>query len=203
MSVATLTPPVSEADHSAGPDGAPVTLVEYGDYECPYCGMAHPIVKRAQGELGSQLRFVFRNFPLAEAHPHARLAAQAAEAAGAQGKFWEMHDMLFANQDRWNGEATSSPKGEFKGYAQSLGLDVPKWEACYDADRYRSRVASNRAESERRHVESTPTFIIGGKMVAGALTYDQFMKYYEEAAKAAAAKAPAAPDAGTDSGKKL
>jgi len=99
MSDATLTPPVSEADHSAGPDDAPVTLVEYGDYECPYCGMAHPIVKRAQRELGSQLRFVFRNFPLAEAHPHARLAAQAAEAAGAQGKFWEMHDMLFEHQD--------------------------------------------------------------------------------------------------------
>ena len=78
MSDGELTPPVSAQDHAAGPDNAPVTLVEYGDFECPYCGMAHPIVQAAQRELGSQLRFVFRHFPLAEAHPHARLAAQAA-----------------------------------------------------------------------------------------------------------------------------
>ena len=100
MSGTQLTPPVSGRDHIAGPDDAPVTLVEYGDYECPYCGMAHPIVQKAQRELGKQLRFVFRNFPLAEAHPHARLAAQAAEAAGGQGRFWEMHDMLFEQQDK-------------------------------------------------------------------------------------------------------
>src|SRR5436309_8230465 len=98
MSDVLLTPPVSAGDHIAGPDDAPVTLVEYGDYECPYCGMAYPIVKRAQRELGNCLRFVFRNFPLAESHPHARLAAQAAEAAAAQGRFWEMHDMLFEHQ---------------------------------------------------------------------------------------------------------
>src|SRR5258708_12944484 len=98
MSDVLLTPPVSAQDHVAGPDDAPVTLVEYGDFECPYCGMAHPIVKKVQRELGNQLRFVFRHFPLAEAHPHARIAAQAAEAAGAQGKFWEMHDNLFEHQ---------------------------------------------------------------------------------------------------------
>src|SRR4030081_2780636 len=107
-----LPPPVSAEDHAAGPDDAAVTLVEYGDYECPYCGMAHPIVKRAQQELGNRLRFVFRNFPLAEAHPHARLAAQAAEAAAAQGKFWEMHDMLFENQ-------SALEPADIVGYAES------------------------------------------------------------------------------------
>jgi protein-disulfide isomerase len=90
MSDALLTPPVSERDHATGPEDAPVTLVEYGDFECPYCGMAYKVVKSAQQDLGKQLQFVFRHFPLAEAHPHARNAAQAAEAAAAQGKFWEM-----------------------------------------------------------------------------------------------------------------
>jgi protein-disulfide isomerase len=98
MSEGQLTPPVSDRDHITGPDDAAVTLVEYGDFECPYCGMAYPVVKTAQRSLGDDLRFVFRNFPLAEAHPHSRIAAQAAEAAGTQGKFWEMHDMLFEHQ---------------------------------------------------------------------------------------------------------
>src|SRR5688572_30795959 len=97
--MSALNPPVSEHDHSAGPDNAPVTLVEYGDYECPYCGRAHPILHSLQRKLGDQLRFVFRNFPLREAHPHAQHAAEAAESAGAQGKFWEMHDILFEHQD--------------------------------------------------------------------------------------------------------
>src|SRR5919206_3595175 len=90
--------PVSERDHSQGPATAPVTLVEYGDYECPYCGAAYPIVKEIQQRLGDRLRFVFRHFPITTAHPHAELAAEAAEAAGAQGKFWEMHDSLFEHQ---------------------------------------------------------------------------------------------------------
>src|SRR5262249_40759922 len=95
---ARLTQPVSERDHIQGPDSAPVTLVEYGDYECPYCGQAYPIVKEVQQRLGDRLRFVFRNFPLTNAHPHAEHAAEAAEAAGAQGQFWEMHDSLYEHQ---------------------------------------------------------------------------------------------------------
>src|SRR6185503_17619858 len=94
-----LASPVTEEDHRQGLDEAPVTLVEYGDYECPHCGRAHPIVKEAQRRLGNKLRFVFRNFPLAEKHPHAVRAAEAAEAAGGQGKFWEMHDRLLEHQE--------------------------------------------------------------------------------------------------------
>src|SRR5689334_17654267 len=96
---ASLTPPVSARDHLWGTVGAPITLVEYGDYECPYCGAAYPTVRELQRVLGDRLCFVFRHFPLAEMHPHAEHAAEAAEAAGAQGKFWEMHDTLYMHQD--------------------------------------------------------------------------------------------------------
>src|SRR6266566_10155949 len=96
--IAMLTVPVGPRDHRQGPEDAPVTLVEYGDYECPYCGAAHPVVKEIQQRLGDQLCFVFRHFPLTQIHPHAEHAAEAAEAAGAQGKFWQMHDTLFEHQ---------------------------------------------------------------------------------------------------------
>src|SRR5438045_450043 len=92
-----LAVPVGERDHIRGRVDAPITLVEYGDYECPDCGTAHPIVRELQRRLGDQLRVVFRNFPCPDNHPHAQQAAEAAEAAGAQGKFWEMHDLLFAH----------------------------------------------------------------------------------------------------------
>src|SRR5215813_11487015 len=97
--MAKLTVPVGPKDHIQGEDDAPVTLVEYGDYECPHCGAAYPIVKRVQKKMGKNLRFVFRNFPLTESHPHALHAAQAAEAAALQDKFWEMHDMIYENQE--------------------------------------------------------------------------------------------------------
>src|SRR5713101_1128847 len=93
-----LTIPVSERDHSVGPASAPVTLVEYGDFECPYCGAAYPILKEIVTRMSHDLRFVFRNFPISTSHPHAEKAAEGAEAAGAQGKFWEMHDQLFEHQ---------------------------------------------------------------------------------------------------------
>src|SRR6184192_4905602 len=97
---AKLTPLVSQHDHQQGPETAPVTLVEYGDYECPYCGAAYPIVKEIQQRMGDRLRFVFRNFPITTSHPHAEQAAEAAEAAAAQDRFWQMHDLLYENQRR-------------------------------------------------------------------------------------------------------
>src|SRR6202521_5290345 len=148
MSDGELTPPVSARDHVAGADDAPVTLVEYGDYECPYCGMASPIVKTAQRELGGQLRFVFRNFPLAEAHPHARMAAQAAEAAGAQGKFWEMHDMLFEHQDALEPE-------DLVSYAKALGLDAQRFAHDLEAGTYEKRVRDDFRSGVRSGVNGT------------------------------------------------
>jgi formate-nitrite transporter family protein len=161
MSDGGLTPPVSERDHIAGPDDAPVTLVEYGDYECPYCGMAHPVVKRAQRELGKQLRFVFRNFPLGEAHPHAQIAAQAAEAAGAQGRFWEMHDMIFEHQDALEVE-------DLLGYAASLGLDAEQIGRDLEAGTYVKRVRDDFRSGVKSGVNGTPTFFVNGARYDGS-----------------------------------
>jgi protein-disulfide isomerase len=177
MSDSQLTPPVSERDHAAGPDDAPVTLVEYGDYECPYCGMAHPIVKRAQQDLGKQLRFVFRNFPLAESHPRARVAAEAAEAAGAQGKFWGMHDMLFEHQDALEAE-------DLMGYAKSLGLDVPKFARDLEAGTYTKRVRDDFRNGVRSGVNGTPTFFVNGNRYEGSWANEKaFIHALREAAQ--------------------
>src|ERR1041385_65447 len=109
--------PAPETDHIQGPINAPIALVEYGDYECPHCGHLYPIVKAIQERLGDRLCFAFRNFPLANSHPHAEHAAEAAESAAAQGRFWEMHDLLFENQDALDDD-------DLARYAISLGLDA-------------------------------------------------------------------------------
>ena len=159
-----LAVPVNHSDHFLGSHTARVTVVEYGDFECPACGQAYPAVKMMLNHFGDRLRFVYRHFPQREVHPHAELAAEAAEAAGAQHKFWPMHDRLFQAQDEWNGEATDAPKAFFKRYAGELGLDVAKWETCFDARKYQPRINSNLADGLRRGVNSTPTFIIGNKV---------------------------------------
>jgi protein-disulfide isomerase len=145
----------------AGPHDAPVTLVEYGDYECPHCGRAHPVVKAVQRELEGQLRFVFRNFPLAEAHPHALVAAQAAEAAGAQGRFWEMHDLIFENQD-------ALELADLVGYAESLGLDTRRFEADLEAGTFAKKVRDDFRSGVRSGVNGTPTFFINGARYDGS-----------------------------------
>jgi protein-disulfide isomerase len=160
MTAAQLTPAVTPADHAAGPDDAPITLVEYGDYECPYCGMAYPIVERARKALGNQLRFVFRHFPLAEAHPHARLAAQAAEAAGAQGKFWEMHGTLFEHQDALEPD-------DILGYARSLGLDLARFTRELESGMYSRKVRDDFRSGVRSGVNGTPTFFVNGARYEG------------------------------------
>src|SRR6187399_3265378 len=114
-----LTVPAAGRDHVQGPADAPITLVEYGDYECPYCGEAHPIVKAIQKRLGNRLCFAFRNFPLVDMHPYAEHAAEAAEAAGVQDRFWEMHDLLFENQEALDDASLTR-------YASSLGLDAQR-----------------------------------------------------------------------------
>jgi protein-disulfide isomerase len=156
-----LAPPVNDSDHVDGPGDAPVTLVEYGDYECPYCGMAYPVVKAVQRSLGSQLRFVFRNFPLAEIHPHARHAAQAAEAAAAQGKFWEMHDAIFEHQHHLEDD-------ELAGYAESLGLDGSRVRRELEEGTWAKRVSADFRSGVRSGVNATPTFFINGERYDGS-----------------------------------
>jgi len=150
-----LKPPVGANDHAQGPANAPITVVEYGDYECPYCGEAYPITKELQKRLGNKLRFVFRNFPLAEMHPHAEHAAEAAEAAGAQGKFWEMHDMLYEHQD-------ALEDADLALYAKALKLDVPRFIKDMENHTHVERVRSDFTSGVRSGVNGTPTFFING-----------------------------------------
>ena len=152
---AHLTLPVGERDHCDGPANAPVTLVEYGDYECPHCGRAYPIIKEIQRRLGSKLRFVFRNFPLGESHPHAQHAAEAAEAAAAQGKFWEMHDMLYEHQQALDDR-------HLLGYAKSLGLDASRVHDELVSHAHARRVREDFSSGVRSGVNGTPTFFING-----------------------------------------
>lgn len=176
MSDGVLTPPVTDRDHAAAPEDAPVTLVEYGDYECPYCGMAAPIVKNAQRALGNQLRFVFRHFPLGEIHTHARLAAQAAEAAGAQGRFWEVHEMLFEHQDALEPE-------DLVGYAASIGLDIEQFTRDLEAGTFEKRVRDDFRSGVRSGVNGTPTFFINGERYNGSWANEEaFIGALREAA---------------------
>ena len=153
--VAKLTLPVGERDHIQGPATAPITLVEYGDYQCPYCGQAYPIVKELQEQLGDRLRFVFRNFPLSTMHPYAEHAAEAAEAAGAHGKFWEMHDALYENQEALDDD-------DLIQYASTLGLDASRFTNELAKHTHAARVREDFMSGARSGVNGTPTFFING-----------------------------------------
>ena len=153
---AVLVSPVDESrDHVEGSSQAAVTLVEYGDYECPHCGRAYPIVKEVQRRLGPKLRFVFRNFPLSESHPHAQHAAEAAEAAGAHKRFWEMHDVLFERQGALDDR-------HLVGYAAALGIDRTTFEHELSTHAHKARVREDFMSGVRSGVNGTPTFFING-----------------------------------------
>jgi protein-disulfide isomerase len=169
-----LTLPVSGRDHSQGPSTAPVTLVEYGDYECPYCGAAYPIVKRLQEHLGDRLRFVFRNFPITTVHPYAERAAEAAEAAAAQGKFWEMHDYLYEHQ-----RALMDRK--LTEYAAAVGLDLDRFGRELGAQVHTDRIRADFMGGVRSGVNGTPTFFINGVRHNGAYDFDTLLAAIEAA----------------------
>src|SRR5262245_11629280 len=156
-----LTVPVSARDHHLGPLAAPVALVEYGDYECPHCGAAHPVVTEVKRRLGDRLCLVYRHFPLTRVHPHAERAAEAAEAAGAQGQFWPMHDTLFEHQDALDERSVLT-------YAAELGLDVGRFAADLSAGVHLPRVRDDFASGVRSGVNGTPTFFINGWRHDGA-----------------------------------
>jgi protein-disulfide isomerase len=157
-----LTSPVSdERDHIQGPPGAPATLVEYGDYECPYCGAAYPIIKDIQARLGDRLRFVFRNFPITTSHPHSQQAAEAAEAASAQGKFWEMHDILYENQ-------ANLRQQDLLVYGERLGLHFDRFTTDLTKHVHRERVHEDFLSGVHSGVNGTPTFFINGRRHDGS-----------------------------------
>jgi protein-disulfide isomerase len=175
-----LIVPVSEQDHIAGSlDTAAVVLVEYGDFECPHCGRAYPIVKAAQRRLGDTLAFVFRHFPLEEIHPHAPLAAEASEAAGGQGRFWQMHETLFENQHALD-------EGSLLSYALALALDMTRFERELATHTHASKVRDDFRGGVRSGVNGTPTFFIDGVRFDGSWSDpEEFIGVLERAAAAA------------------
>jgi protein-disulfide isomerase len=152
-----LTVPVSAVDHTLGPEHAPVTLVEYGDFECPNCKQAAPAVKLLLERFDERVRFTYRHFPLEDVHPHALMAAEAAECAGAQGKFWQMHELLFANQ------VHLKPK-QLHGYAEQIGLDMVRYSAEMDDHVYLQRVREHIDSGLKSGVRGTPGFFVNGRI---------------------------------------
>ncbi|MDX6565794.1 MAG: hypothetical protein QOE10_1456, partial [Gaiellales bacterium] len=181
--IVDLAVPVdAEIDHVRGPEDAPVTIVEYADFECPYCGQAEPALRDLLAEFGDELRYVFRHLPLPDVHPNAELAAEAAEAAGKQGRFWEMHDELFAHQN-----ALRPP--DLIEYAAELGLDTARVERELRRNEHAARIARDVESAEMSNVSGTPTFFVNGHRHRGA--YD--LESLETAVRAARQRARLVP----------
>ena len=156
----SLAEPISERDHAIGPPTAPITLLEYGDYECSSCLNAVPVVRDVRQILGGRLRFVFRHFPQSSIHPHASAAAEAAEAAGDQGKFWDMHEAIFRHQKEL-GEI------DLSHLALTLGLEIYRFEASRTREKHRRRISDDYEGGVRSGVTKTPTFFINGRKYDG------------------------------------
>ena len=165
-----LKPPVNTRDHIQGKNTAPLELVEYGDYQCPHCGRAYPIIKNLQRNLGPDLKFVFRNFPLSEIHPDAFNAAVAAEAAGLQQKFWDMHDIIFENQQDLNLESLFL-------YAKTIGLDLERFKNDIQKNMLTIKVEQDFESGVRSVVNGTSSFFINGKKYNGDWEEHVFSQY--------------------------
>lgn len=185
--------PVPNQGHVIGSDTAPVKVVEFGDFECPACGnfanLTEPDIRSRLVNSGV-VQFRFIDFPL-PMHLNTRAAHLAAWCAGEQGRFWEMHDLLYLNQDRWSGEVTRRPNGIFEDLARQAGVNVGQYQSCVESRKYMPQIQANVDEGQKRAIPSTPTFIIGNKQVSSAIPYDEFKKYVDEALAAARAAAPA------------
>jgi len=176
--VAKLTVPITAEDHVQGPEDADVTVVEYGDYECPHCGRAYPIVQQVQKKFGEQLRFAFRNFPLGQMHPHAEAAAEVAEFAGVHGKFWEMHDQLFENQEHLG-------EGLFLALAKELRLSTSAMRQALEQKTFQTRVRADFTSGIQSGVNGTPTFFINGLRHNGSFDFDALVSAIQQAMIAA------------------
>lgn len=195
--VQTIAPPppggAKAEGYVLGNPAAPVHILEFADFECPSCARFSIL---SEGDVRKRIvdaglaSFTFYDFPLSM-HKNTMAAHNAAACAGEQGKFWEMHDRIFNEQDRWNTEATDDPSSLMHDYAQSVGVSIGQWDTCYKTRKYQYKIDANQAEGTRRNVNSTPSFIIGDKLFAGALSYDEFKKYVDEAV-AAQGKVPTA-----------
>jgi formate-nitrite transporter family protein len=174
-----LTPPVTERDHVLGPADARVTLVEYGDFECPHCRELVPVIEAARKAFGDNLRFAFRHFPLRSSHPRSLPAAKAAEAAGEQGRFWEMHRRLYERQ-------TELGDGDLRRHARELGLDLPRFERELAARAHEVRIREDLRSAARSGATGTPSLFINGERYSGSLGRDDVFAALARAAVAAA-----------------
>jgi len=172
----TLEPPrqkIATADSPAqGPASAPIELVEFSDFQCPFCYRAHPTVKQVLSTYSGKIRFVYRNYPLPN-HPQARPAAEAAQCANEQGQFWPYHDRLFADQSKLS-------DADLKASAAALGMDAAKFNACLDSHKYKARVDADLQAGNEAGVNGTPAFFVNGRLLSGAQPFDEFKKVIDE-----------------------
>jgi protein-disulfide isomerase len=185
--VDTTLPKVVSQGYTLGDSSAPVEVIEFADFECPACErfatLSEPDVRTRLIQTG-KIRMRFVDYPL-PMHKNTWFASRAAACADEQGKFWPMHDAIFASQDRWNGEATSNPNKVFKELAGPLGINQAQFDQCVDSKKYQAKVQAHQQLALDRQVPSTPSFVIGGKMHSGALFYDDFKKLVDNALAAA------------------
>jgi protein-disulfide isomerase len=176
----STAPAVTAADHVIGPANAPVTLIEYGDFQCPACGYYYPLVERLFNESSSTMRLVFRHFPIANLHPNAIPAALAAEAASQQGKFWQMYRELYSDQSDW--VDAQDPTSRFEGYATSIGLNLARFRADSASSTLRDFITAQHDDGINIGVSGTPSFFINGKAISNPQSYDEFKALIQAAA---------------------
>ena len=180
QSVSTQFTPTTAAaltseDWTQGEKSAKVVVLEYGDFQCPACGAYETIVKQLQTEYAGKILFVFRNFPLYQIHPNAEISAQAAEAAGLQGKYWEMHDLLYKNQAQWSNAARSDIVAKhFDGYAQSIGIDIDKFHTDINSDVVKNKIKKDAQSGNDAKINHTPTFFINMTQIPNPNSYAEF-----------------------------
>ncbi len=172
---------ITAADHVRGPNNAPVTLIEYADYQCPACASFNPIVERLVANSSSTLRFVTRHFPLAQ-HRNAVAAAQAAEAAGKQGKYWDMAGLLYDNQTAWENLSTTEAAQLFRGYAERLSLKLDQFDVDVSSAEIKAKIDADRADGLKIGVSGTPTFFVNGTSITNPSNYDAFKQIIDTAA---------------------
>lgn len=178
----TQTSAIVADDHIKGNPAAAVSVIEYGDFQCPACAAYEPIWNKLQEAYGDKVTFVFRHFPLYQAHKNAEISAQAAEAAGLQGKFWEMHDLLYAKQSEWSKASTKSVVADyFDKYAASLGLDVKKFDTDMQSDAVKDKIQKDVAGANAAQVDHTPTFFINLTQIQNPKGYDDFKSLIDAA----------------------
>lgn len=177
---ASLLNSISGKDWTKGNKNSQIILVEYSDFQCPACASYYPLVKQASLEFSEKMQFTYRHFPLMQIHANAELASRAAEAAGKQGKFWEMHDLIFERQDEWSKEY--SARKFFIEFAKSLNLDMEKFVKDLDSDEIKEKVTSDYQGGLRSKVNSTPTFFLNGKKIKNPRSYDELKSLIRDAA---------------------